>query len=377
MLSLRKPPTSIAPTEAFIEPSTEASTRKPCAEDAESYLLRGGAATEGHRQGQGSDGARELDHRDWAKMTAGGAAIAFSFLILWEIAVGALIHPHINPTLRFLYFGRAIFTAGLVTAFALRYASRIRRRLEAARLRLLADEMRLADQERRMETTAGLAAILRIMGHEIKNPLNGMRLHCAILKRTAASLEGPARAAIEETSGVIEGEIKRLNALLEEYMAYGKAKSVSMSTAPVDIGDVMRDAALVHSPSMDERGITLDVSIEGPRLLVEGDASKLAQVLHNLLRNSIEATPAGGHIDLSARLEGSNVVMSIQDTGPGFSDPESAFRPFFTTKSQGSGLGLAVVHDVVRAHRGEARAYNAAPGGGARVDIRLPKQVSP
>lgn len=253
----------------------------------------------------------------------------------------------------------------------------MRGRLETARLRLLADEARLAEQARRMEQTAGLAAILRMMGHEIRNPLNGMRLHCAILKRTAGALDGPTRAAIEDVRGVFEGEIKRLNTLLDEYMAYGKAKSVSMSTAPIDVGDAIREAAAVHRPAAIERGITLDVHTEaGSPLVIEGDAGKLAQVFHNLIRNSLEATPDGGDIRLSAKLDGAYAMISIEDSGPGFSDPEAAFRPFFTTKPQGSGLGLAIVHDIVRAHRGEAKAHNAASAGGARVDIRLPRQVS-
>ena len=89
------------------------------------------------------------------------------------------------------------------------------------------------------------------------------------------------------------------------------------------------------------------------------------------MRNSIDAVRARGRIEIAARLDGTAVILSVCDDGPGFAEPEAAFRPFYSTKPSASGLGLSLVRDIAAQHSGRATLENRE-GGGARARLVLP-----
>jgi len=103
------------------------------------------------------------------------------------------------------------------------------------------------------------------------------------------------------------------------------------------------------------------------------DASQIRQVLWNLLKNAAEATEATGSIDVTIRRadEAAALILTIIDDGPGVTDPELIFEPFYTTRAQGTGLGLAVVERIVRDHGGTVSVRNIA-GRGACFEVALP-----
>ncbi len=103
------------------------------------------------------------------------------------------------------------------------------------------------------------------------------------------------------------------------------------------------------------------------------DAERLEQVILNLVRNAVEAMPAGGTVRLSTRARDGGAELAVSDDGPGMSEEvvERAFEAFYTTKSKGSGLGLAVCRQIVLAHGGEVR-LDTAPGEGTTFTIYLP-----
>jgi two-component system, NtrC family, sensor histidine kinase HydH len=107
---------------------------------------------------------------------------------------------------------------------------------------------------------------------------------------------------------------------------------------------------------------------------VAGEEERLRQVLINLALNALDATPAGGGVQLSAGEEPGRVWLTIDDSGPGIPQEvrERIFEPFFTTKAEGSGLGLSIVHAIVTQHEGTLE-VGTSPGGGARFILRLPK----
>jgi len=107
------------------------------------------------------------------------------------------------------------------------------------------------------------------------------------------------------------------------------------------------------------------------------DRDQVKQVLWNLLRNALEATPAGGRVVVETAFERGAVVVQIADEGPGIPPERQArlFEPFFTTKKGGSGLGLAIAHRIVSAHGGTL-AVSSAPGEGTRARVTLPLRVA-
>jgi signal transduction histidine kinase len=128
------------------------------------------------------------------------------------------------------------------------------------------------------------------------------------------------------------------------------------------------------------RGLTLDAAVPDDVPPVLADPNQLQQVLINLVMNAVEATPAGGRIQVTARpriaAAGDGVAVVVADTGPGI-PPEivpRVFEPFFTTKppGQGTGLGLAICRDIVREHGGDIR-LESRPNAGTTVTIWLPK----
>ena len=120
-------------------------------------------------------------------------------------------------------------------------------------------------------------------------------------------------------------------------------------------------------------------SLAGVEVRLEGEAtawasaSKVRQVLHNLLRNAAEAAGAGGEVRAALEERGGEALAVVDDSGAGLSGAaqERLFEPFFTTKESGTGLGLAVSRAIARAHGGDVEA-GSAPGGGARFTLRLP-----
>ncbi len=329
--------------------------------------------------------ARELERREedfrrfyrwgWLPLFVGSVLMSGLVIAGWDLWL-TWRGEDIGPKLRMVYALRAFVISVVVAAWAGFFVHRTRWRIEATREAMRAEHARLLEQRRRLEQTAGVAAILRVMAHELRNPLNGMVLHCRVLSRAVRALPDEQRAALAESVEVLDTETRRLGRLVDEYVAHGRAERVLLEPKPIDVRDAVREVAGLHRPVLDPRGIALRVETDDAPIVVDGDLEKIAQILHNLVRNAAEALKDHGTITIAAHRDGKHAVLSVGDDGPGFADVQAVFRPFYTTKSEGTGLGLAIVRDLVRAHRGEVEATNVASSG-ACVRIRLPLRGEP
>jgi len=318
-------------------------------------------------------------HRaDWFRAAVGFAAIAVGAFFVWGIVLREL-ELELPSSHRFAYFVRGLTTVLTLAAWTAWQVRGEERRLSAARARLAAEQIALQEERWRTEQAEGLAAFARILAHELRNPLNAMSLHTALVKRAAHKL-GPEGEPIRAAVGVLEGQAHRVNDLLDGYLAYARANAVALAEEPLRLDEVAADAVETRRDSLAERGIHVHVHCAEGLPRVRGDWEKLVQAIHHVLDNARDAMPRGGRVDIRAAAERGQVVLQIADDGPGFGDPDVVFRPFYTTRSA-SGLGLAVVRDIVRAHRGEVEAANgSAPDGahrGARITIRLPEGDTP
>lgn len=306
----------------------------------------------------------------WLPLVGGCVAIAFASMAGWELFTRTLVgHPETLAE-RIAFFVRALIASALMALWAGFYVLYARQRIQAVYARLRREEIALAERSWRTEQSIGMGALSRILAHEIRNPLNGMTLHAALLKRKLARMPGG-----EELLPVIDlltVETGRLAHLVNDYLAYTQAKRIELSLEPVDLETLASEVLEAQRPALEAAGI--EASIEKATELPRGraDAAKLRQVLHNLLRNAAEAMPGGGRVRIELRKEKDAIVLAVSDEGPGFEDPQSVLRPFYTTKPEGSGLGLAIVRDIVRAHGGEIEARNVSPHGGAEVLVRIP-----
>ena len=247
----------------------------------------------------------------------------------------------------------------------------------------ISDVKRLETLRLRAERLEGVAELSAALAHEIKNPLASIRSAIEQLSRI------PRAGEDERTlSALVMRESDRLSRLLTEFLDFARVRVAR--TDQVNIADIVREAATLVSSHPDRREgvrVTCAVPDNGP-LLVEGDEDLLHRAIFNLTLNAVQASPPDGEVLLEAMLldsekmplgagfETGSVAVRVSDEGPGIS-PEirgRLFDPFFTTKPGGSGLGLAVVHRAIAAHRGLVFFDGTGrDGSGTRFTVILPR----
>jgi len=216
-----------------------------------------------------------------------------------------------------------------------------------------------------------LAALGRLtsgVAHEVKNPLNAMRIHLELLK---ARLGGTNPAA-RENLDVIAHEIQRLDRVVQGFLKFVRPEELNL--APVDVGALLSDVARLMTPEAERAGtrIAVDVAPELPP--VAGDAGLLQQACTNLVTNAIQSMPDGGAVTLDAyRGTDGAIAVRVRDEGVGIpsDDLERIFRLYYTTKPQGSGIGLSMVYRIVQMHDGRID-VDSEVGRGTVMTMTLP-----
>jgi signal transduction histidine kinase len=211
------------------------------------------------------------------------------------------------------------------------------------------DEREMLRRTLRSERLAAVGTMAAGLAHEIRNPLNSASLQLTVLERRIA------RGDVAETTSpiihIIKSEIERLERLLRDFLAFSKPRP--LDSHPVDLPELIRAVATLIEPEAEASGVKVTVEEPLAAPAVRGDVERLRQVLLNLTRNAIEAMQdRGGHLTLRARDTGALVEIDVEDDGPGFSADLPVFDAFFTTKDQGTGLGLPLAHRIVSDHGG-------------------------
>jgi two-component system, OmpR family, sensor histidine kinase BaeS len=213
-------------------------------------------------------------------------------------------------------------------------------------------------------------ALVADVAHELQKPL-------AILQGT---LEGMADGVVKTTPAQLSSlhdDVLRLGRIVEdlETLAAAEAAGLSLDTRPVDLAEVAGSAAIQMRPQFEAAGLHLDSNLAP--VVVEGDGDRLHQVVMNLLTNALKFTPAGGRVRLEVAGNGSTARLTVADTGSGIpaADLPRVFDRFWRgahTGAAGSGIGLTVVAELARAHRGTVD-VESEPGQGTRVSVSLPR----
>jgi two-component system, NtrC family, sensor histidine kinase PilS len=235
------------------------------------------------------------------------------------------------------------------------------RRTATAIFQDLSDQKRMDALRLRAERLEGIAELSASLAHEIKNPLASIRSAVEQIGKM------PAMSEDQKTlSSLVMKESDRLSRLLSEFLDFARVRVAK--TKPIDLADVARGAARLADTHPD-RDRSVRVTFEEPtsgRISLDGDEDLLHRAVFNLALNAVQAAPANSEVRIEVargpldpipagfRFDSEPVSLRVSDSGPGIPPDvrDRMFDPFFTTKSNGTGLGLAVVHRAIEAHRG-------------------------
>lgn len=226
--------------------------------------------------------------------------------------------------------------------------------------------------EGQLSLSSRLAAISRVTGgvaHEIKNPLNAIALHLEVLRAQLESSE-EAEAAGPEIA-IISREIARLDRVVKTFLDF--TRPVSLTMANMSLADVVRDVGELVRPQAEIRRVDVRVSNNGGRLLIWGDRDTLKQAILNVVLNAFDAMPNGGQLEIETRHTGDGCLLIIRDNGVGIPEPvrDKIFNLYFSTKGNGSGIGLAMTFQVMQLHNGTID-FNSEPGKGTTFRLLFP-----
>src|SRR2546422_5176054 len=219
------------------------------------------------------------------------------------------------------------------------------------------------ERELEAERLRAFREVARRVAHEIKNPLTSMRIALDQMHRSV----GPPDARTATAIQVLDAETDRLERLAREFSDFGRLPEGPPSE--VDVVELLQELGRTAVPE----GVQVSVEANGGRRTVQGYYDPLRRALSNLLRNAAEAMGGRGAIEVRVTGDGRGMAITIADHGPGIPQEmrQRVFEPYFTTKRDGTGLGLALVRQTLEAHGGTITA-GETPGGGATFSIVFP-----
>lgn len=216
-----------------------------------------------------------------------------------------------------------------------------------------------------------LAALGRLtsgVAHEVRNPLNAMRIHLELLKARLPD----RRPEVSENLDVIAQEIQRLDRVVQGFLKFMRPQDLRLE--PVDINAMLADVARLTGPEATRAEVEIVLELASGLPRVTGDAELLQQACTNLVTNAIQAMPEGGTLTLSTRrLSQRAVEVRVRDEGVGIppEDLDKIFRLYYTTKENGSGIGLSLVYRIVQLHDGRIEVESTV-GKGTTMILTLP-----
>ena len=278
----------------------------------------------------------------------------------------------------------------------------VSQQLSADRTRLAGHESTLPSSvERAMAYSRKLVALGRLtagIAHEVKNPLNAMIIHLELLRATIESgalastpepvaasggglgLAAAARASVSpavqgalQHVAVIEGEIRRLDEVVQGFLKFSRPEDLRLQ--PVNVASLFEEILPVIEPEAHASAVKVVVDVPGSLPSIQGDAAMLRQAFLNLAINACQAMPAGGTLRLAGAPGPRHMVeVRVEDTGVGIPSEQlgKIFDLYYTTKEHGTGIGLSMVYRIVQMHDGEVE-VQSTPGRGTAFRILLPQ----
>jgi len=221
------------------------------------------------------------------------------------------------------------------------------------------------------ERFSALTLLAAGVAHEVGNPLNSLDIHLQLMQRQIRKLPAKSRPALGESVAVARGEVARLDQIITQFLRAIRPQPLDLR--PANINHIVGETLSFLSAEIQARDILVESELDKNLPQIGLDSEQIKQAFYNVSRNAFQAMKSGGILRIRTFADETHANVSFSDTGGGIS-PENIsriFEPYFTTKSDGNGLGLLIVRRIVRAHGGEV-VLESSPGRGLTLTIRLP-----
>lgn len=235
-----------------------------------------------------------------------------------------------------------------------------------------AESVRRIEDE--IEFSRRLAAIGRLtsgVAHEVKNPINAIVVHLELLKQKLQ----PWSQGVERHMEIISSEVRRLDRVVQTLVDF--SRPVDLRLVETDLRQLVSDVLTLASPDFETHAVHVRKKLPVEPVLANVDADLIKQAVLNIVINGAQAMPEGGTLAVSLGMEGGEAVLSVRDHGTGI-PPEirdKIFNLYFTTKKEGSGIGLAMTYRILQLHSGSI-AVQSEVGRGSSFILRLPLSVA-
>src|SRR5438128_12517242 len=237
---------------------------------------------------------------------------------------------------------------------------------DAESVRRIEDEIEMS---RRLSASSRLT---RGVAHEVKNPINAIVLHLQLLQNKLQQIDPDTRRHME----IIGNEIHRLDRVVQILVDFTRPRDVHLEE--IDLCHLFEDVTLLAAPEAEQHGVNINLEFPGEPLNVKLNTDFMKQAVLNIMLNGVQAMPSGGTLSVAARRDEDIVVTEIRDQGGGI-PPEiqdKIFELYFTTKKEGSGIGLAQTYQIMQWHYGSVD-FESRDGKGTTFRLQLPLAESP
>lgn len=218
---------------------------------------------------------------------------------------------------------------------------------------------RIGDEIEMSRRLSASGRLTRGVAHEVKNPINAIVLHLQLLQNKLAQQEPDTRRHVD----IIDSEIRRLDRVIQTLVDFTRPRDLHLEE--IDLRHLLDDVAMLAGPDAEQHGVILERHMPESLLPVKVDADLMKQAFLNVVINGVQAMPNGGALSISAHRDGDVVIAEVQDQGSGIPKElhDKVFELYFTTKKEGSGIGLAQTYQILQWHYGTVDFQSAETSG--------------
>ncbi len=226
---------------------------------------------------------------------------------------------------------------------------------------------RIGDEIEMSRRLSASGRLTRGVAHEVKNPINAIVLHLQLLQNKLAHQEPDTRRHMD----IIDSEIRRLDRVVQTLVDFTRPRDLHLEE--VDLRRVMEEVAQLAAPDAEQHGVKIERHMPEQPLLIKVDVDLMKQAILNVVINGVQAMPHGGVLTISARRENSAIVAEVRDQGGGIPHDvhDKIFELYFTTKKDGSGIGLAQTYQILQWHYGSVD-FESVEGVGTTFRFHIP-----